>query len=429
MRIGVVGLWHLGSVTAACLGSHFEVIGYDSDAKIVSALSEGRPPLFEPGLEDLVRAGLASGNLRFTARAEELGAAEIIWVTHDTPVDDDDRAIVDPVLQEVIALFPVLGPRALVLISAQLPVGSTRRLEQAYIEAFPQGDATFAYSPENLRLGSAIDAFRKPERIVAGVRSFADRKRLEPVLGAFTDRLEWMGVESAEMTKHAINSFLATSVAFINEIAGLCELVGADAREVERGMKSEGRIGPRARLKPGGPFAGGTLARDITYVEAIGERTGRPTVLVSAVRASNEAHKHWPRRRLTETLGDLTDKRIVILGLTYKPGTDTLRRSSALELCRWLLEQRARVAAFDPLITDPFLPALQGIELARSTEEALVGASAAVIATEWPEFGQMSASVFLENMLAPPTVLDANGLLQRTLGEEARIRYLTVGKP
>jgi UDPglucose 6-dehydrogenase len=428
--VAVAGLWHLGSVTAACMAAAgFSVTAHDEDAQTIARLREGQPPLFEPGLAELVREGIGNGRLRFTARPKDVGAAELVWITYDTPVHDDDTADVDLVVGRVSSLFPKLHRHALILISSQLPVGSTRQLEQIYQKKCPDGRATFAYSPENLRLGKAIDAFSKPQRVVVGVRSAEDRNRLAPIFGRFTDHIEWMGIESAEMTKHALNAFLATSVAFVNELAGLCERVGADAREVERGLKSEARIGPRACLRPGAAFAGGTLARDISFIEALGRRVDRPTPLFSAVRISNEAHKTWTQRRLVETLGVLEGRQIAVLGLTYKPGTDTLRRSSALELCRWLVSKRARVAAYDPMIRA--LPSGQdeGIELRSSVEEALRGSVAVVVATEWPEFRRIDASSTVERLAPHPTVLDPGAFLESTLGSDVRLRYITVGKP
>ena len=156
--------------------------------------------------------------------------ADVVWVAYDTPVDDEDRADVDYVVERASRLFPYLSSGTLVLISSQLPVGTTRRLEQAYAASGQHGSVSFAYSPENLRLGKAITAFTQPDRVVVGVRSAADQARVSALLEPFTDRIEWMSVESAEMTKHALNAFLATSVTFINEIAVLCEQVGADAQ-------------------------------------------------------------------------------------------------------------------------------------------------------------------------------------------------------
>ena len=196
---------------------------------------------------------------------------------------------------------------------------------------------TFAYSPENLRLGDAIAAFTQPDRIVVGIRPDGDRDRIEELLGSFSERIEWMGVESAELVKHGINAFLALSITFANELAGIAERVGADAAEVERGLKTERRIGARAYLRPGAAFAGGTLARDVDYLTQIGEREGVADTTPRAVRASNDEHKQWARRTVESLVGadDRLDGHVIgVWGLVYKQGTDTLRRSSSVELCR-----------------------------------------------------------------------------------------------
>ena len=428
MKIAVVGLWHLGTVTAACLAAAgHQVIGVAEDATAAELLNQAELPVSEPGLKELVQENLRNGHLRFTSDAGEAAGAELVWITYDTPVDDEDRADADFVLGKVAALFSYLTGDALVLISSQIPAGSTRRLEQMYRQACPRGAASFAYSPENLRLGQAVAAFKHPERIVAGVRGEKDKARLAQVFAAFTGRVEWMSVESAEMTKHAVNSFLATSVAFSNELAALCERVGADAREVERGLKSEGRIGPRAYVRAGAAFSGGTLGRDVSYLAELGRREQLPTPLFSAVQQSNDAHRQWPCRALLRALGSMTAKKIAVLGLTYKPSTNTLRRSDSVALCGWLRQQGAAVVAFDPALAE--LPAeLAFVEFARSGLEALGGTDAAVLATEWPEFKQISAEEVTRRMRAA-VVVDAGGFLQEALGGDERIRYFTVGSP
>ena len=352
MRVCVLGLWHLGCVTAACLasGGH-RVTGLDLDEDLIANLNMGQPPVLEPGLEELIKKGLASKTLDFSSDpAPSISNAQVIWVTYDTPVDDQDRADVESVVERVSRIFPFLKSGQKVLISSQVPVGTTRRVEELLAHARPAVEVSFGYSPENLRLGSAISRFLQPDRVVVGVRDEPSRREFKELLSPFTEDIQWMSVESAEMTKHALNAFLATSVTFINEIASVCEHVGADAREVARGLKSESRIGPNAYLGPGAAFAGGTLARDVSFLIELGQENHLPLELVSAVRASNDAHKNWPRQRLLELLGGLRDKSIAIWGLTYKPGTDTLRRSSAIELGEWLLEQGAKVRVHDPAI-------------------------------------------------------------------------------
>ena len=206
----------------------------------------------------MIRTGLDSGQLRFAASLEELPSdIELLWVAYDTPVNEDDVADVDFVIAQVKAALPFLPANSTVLVSSQMPVGSIRRMEAIADKPCPEKGLSFAYSPENLRLGKALDVFLKPDRVVVGVRVDRDRKRIGQLLAPITDRVEWMSVESAEMTKHAINAFLATSVVFANEIASICEMVGADAKEVERGLKSENRIGPKAYLSPGGAFCWG----------------------------------------------------------------------------------------------------------------------------------------------------------------------------
>ena len=418
MNVCVFGLWHLGSVTAACLASlGHEVVGLDSDARTIEGLNNAEPPLSEPGLPELVRAGVASGRLRFTTEVSDaLRGAEVVWVTHDTPVDEQDRADVDSVISSVESLFDKLDHGTLVLVSSQLPAGSIRRLEAAYGS---RKRVTFACSPENLRLGKAIDAFLRPDRIVVGTRSESDRARITTLLAPLRAPIEWMSVESAEMTKHALNAFLATSIAFINEIAALCEDVGADAQEVARGVKSDARIGPRAYLTPGAAFAGGTLARDVHFLTTL----GRPVPLIASIKVSNDAHRAWVQTALTAALQTLKGKTVALWGLTYKPGTDTLRRSSSVELCRWLIGKGARVQAHDPAVTS--LPKdLAAVRLCRSPEEALRNADALVVATEWPEFRSAPVS----NATSAMVVIDPNRFLASTFGARRDLRYFAVGK-
>jgi UDPglucose 6-dehydrogenase len=430
MKVCVTGLWHQGTVIAACLaeGAH-TVIGLDFDEATIAQLQRGIPPLFEPGLEESVKRGLTTHGLTFTTNPiEAVENAEVVWVAYDTPVDADDRADVEFVVERVVRLFPHLRADSLVLISSQLPVGTTRRLEYKYGQEFPAKSVSFGYSPENLRLGKAINVFTKPDRVVVGVKDHADRAKVTRLLLPFTQNIEWMTVESAEMTKHALNAFLAISITFINELAVICEAVGADAKQVERGLKSEARIGPGAYLSPGGPFAGGTLARDIIFLTQIGAAHGVSTHLFSAVRASNDTHKQWVQRKLLGLLEKLYGQTIAIWGLTYKSGTDTLRRSAAIELCHWLVGQGARVQVHDPAVRKLPEDLERLITLESSPLEAVKGAHALIVATEWQEYRAVLADEVVANM-ATAIVIDANRFLGPSLGADSRIRYAAVGKP
>jgi UDPglucose 6-dehydrogenase len=429
MKICVFGLWHLGSVTAACMAERFPTIGLDPDSEIVNALEAGRPPILEPGLEELVRAGQSGGRLRFTNDASyAVAEADIVWVAFDTPVDEEDRADVAFVESQIASLFPYLREGSIILISSQWPVGSTNRVESSFRREHPGRDVQFAYSPENLRLGKAIDAFRNPKRIVIGARGTEVRDRLERLLLPFCDNLVWMSIESAEMTKHALNAFLANSIVFINEIATLCEEVGADAKEVENGLKSEERIGPRAYLGAGGPFAGGTLARDVGFLIRSAEKMNLPAPLLKSIRCSNDLHKEWPRFKLKSVCGSLSGKTVTVLGLTYKPGTDTLRRSVSVELCNWLATQDVNVKAFDPVIRRFPEQLSPRVILCDSVIDALRASHAVVISTEWPQFKELTSRDLTENM-ETPVVLDANRFLERSLNNAPPLTYVAVGMP
>jgi UDPglucose 6-dehydrogenase len=427
MRICVQGLWHLGTVTAACLASvGHDVIGLDFDEKLISDLRTATPPVFEPGLTELLAIGLASRKLQFINSTDELPLdIELLWIAYDTPVDENDCADVEYVVKQVVKALPKLPREATVLVSSQLPVGSTHRLSGVAAAMSPGKSLGFASSPENLRLGRALDVFLKPDRVVVGVDNERDRERIQRVLAPITESIEWMSVASAEMTKHAINSFLATSVVFANEIASVCELVGADAKEVERGLKSEQRIGPKAYLSPGGAFAGGTLARDIEYLKTVSRSRDLRIPLLDAVKVSNDAHKSWVNRKLSFRFPNLANVVIAVWGLTYKAGTDTLRRSLAVELCDWLLARGAKLRVHDPIVQA--LPAQWKGRVQRIDDavEAASGAAALIVGTEWPEYKEISGDTIAS--VAPGiVVLDANRFLS-SWQTVAGLNYVAVG--
>lgn len=423
MKVGVAGLWHLGCVTAACLAhAGHEVTAYDPDAENIKNLQSGKAPLFERGLDEL----LAENKIHFTHDASALAASDIIWITYDTPVDDNDIADVDAVINEIKHIISLAHNKALILISSQIPVGTTRELQQFAASIYAEKRIRFAVSPENLRLGKAIEVFTKPDRVIVGLESDADKPLIQALFKPFTDNIIWMSTASAEMTKHALNAFLATSVVFINELSTLCERVGANAREVERGLKSEERIGPKAYLRPGNAIAGGTLARDVNYLIQLGEREELATPLFSSLLTSNHIHKQWSARRMQEVLCELQGKTIATLGLSYKVGSDTLRRSTAVEMGEWLNQQGANVVAYDPAVAALPTHLVDVIALKPTLEEAISGADAIVVTTEWPQFTELTAEQVL-TWMGRPVVFDASGFLMKTLGQDPRIQYYSVG--
>jgi UDPglucose 6-dehydrogenase len=421
--IAVAGMWHLGAVTAACLASagHI-VVGIDEDAHVIDELKQGRPPIAEPGLNELTKREVDAGRLRFTTSVDEASQADIVWVAYDTPVDAEDRADVEFVHERALRLADVMKDGTVMVVSSQLPVGSVARLEREFAPLAKGRRIGFACIPENLRLGKAIEIFLQPDRVVAGVRNPETRALIEAVYRPFTDRIEWMSVESAEMTKHAINAFLASSICFINEIATVCEVSGADAVEVERGLKTDLRIGSRAYLHAGGAFAGGTLARDIVFLKALAGSKASRLPLIEGVHASNQQHKSWLERKMRETLAPLAGRTVAILGLAYKPGTNTLRRSSAIEASRWLASQGVRVRGFDPQIQA--LPAeLEPIlTLGDDLAETVSGADALVVMTPWPEFHSLDPG------LAPRVVFDPARFLETALSRREGCQYYSIGR-
>jgi len=403
MKLAVEGLRHLGCVTAAgCVKAGHEVVGLTEDAAEAARLNAGQLPIHEPGLAVLFAEGLASGRLRFSADpAEALDGAEICWIAYDTPVDAEDRADVAFVMARAGATLKKMRAPQVLLISSQLPVGSAAKLRPSA----PAG-VSITCSPENLRLGAALKVFLEPDRVVLGADDQAAKAVLKRLFDPITPKLEWMSAASAEMTKHAINAFLASSVVFINEIAGLCEGHGADAAEVARGLKSESRIGPKAYLGPGAAFAGGTLARDLQFLSGMAAEEGRPQNLFNAALDSNRRHGLWPQKALERALpGGLRAKRIAVLGLAYKAGTDTLRRSPAVELLEALHALGADLRAADPLVKALEGP-LAGVKVTADAAQALAGAEALVLFHAWPGLD----AAFLALPGAKPAVVDPQGL-------------------
>ncbi len=428
MRIAVAGMWHLGTVTAACLAdAGYRVLGYDQSPDTVALLQNGKLPVNEPGLSELMHSVIEQGLLSFTINPAEIANYDILWIAYDTPVDNEDLADTGFVVHSIESLFPFLKDGHLVIISSQVPVGTTSRLEKQLRNTRPSLSASFACLPENLQLGKAIEIFTNPDRVVAGVRTKKDKTRIARLLAPFTDNIIWMSFESAEMTKHAINAFLATSVSFINEMARICELVKADAAEVEQGLKSDSRIGQHAYLRPGPAFAGGTLARDLMHLLSLGRKKEIELPLLRGGIESNDLQKSWPRKKLLDVLGGFQGQKIALLGLTYKPGTDTLRRSESVELGRWLKSKGARVAAYDPAVK--VLPnELENVlKLSKTLGPVLEGAHAVVVATPWPEFKRLKADKIVAKM-ERPVVIDPGGFLSDVFEKDPRILYLKVGK-
>lgn len=419
MKVCVQGLWHLGTVTAACLASlGHEVIGFDFNADVVNDLKNCKLPIFEPNLQEMVDQGLQLNKLNFTSNVTDLYNVDFLWVAYDTPVDEDDNADVDFVFFQIKNVLPYLNDNAIVLISSQMPIGSIKKLEQV------NKNIHFACSPENLRLGNALNIFLKPDRIVVGIRSEQDKLRINNLLETISDKIEWMSVESAEMTKHAINSFLAMSVVFSNEIASLCEKFGADAKEVERGLKSEHRIGPKAYLSPGSSFSGGTLARDVEFLKQASYQHQIYIPLIESIKTSNDNHKSWVNRKVRTLFPDIKGVTVTIWGITYKSGTDTLRRSLPLEICNWLISQEANVRIYDPIVKKELPKELNSL-MYKDPIDSLIGSAVLIIGNEYPEYKNIIKNYIPTQQLI---IIDPNRYLS-FLKNTKNVNCISVGMP
>jgi UDPglucose 6-dehydrogenase len=448
-RICVVGQWHQGTVLAGCFADMgHDVVGVDTDPAVIEGLSAGRPPLHEPGLPELIEAGLNAGRLRFTTDfADALAGAELVYLSLDTPVGADDRPEMEPVLAAARAVGQSApeGEDVVLCVTAQVPVGATYALAAAVEAELGAGRCQAAYIPEFLRLGTAIESFRDADRFIIGADDDALAERLASLYRPLGRPVVVMDVASAEMTKHASNAFLATSISFINEMADLCEEVGADVTRVAEAMKLDARIGPRAFLSPGLGFAGGTLGRDLRAIQELGAGTGRATTLTDAVLAVNRNRAGLVTSLMARLhgaagveaavgvaggaagVGALEGVRATLLGLTYKAGTSTLRRSVALEIARELAAMGVEVRAFDPHADLSELDDEPPFQVCHSAADAVDGADAVVVTTAWPEFRDLDLAA-LRDRVRRPALVDTQNLFDPVAVAASGWSYYGVGR-
>ena len=428
-KVCVVGIWHLGAVTAACLADlGYAVVGVEEDVGKVQNLNKGIPPLFEPDLPEMMAQNIAAGRLTFAARlAEGLAGASYVLITYDTPLDDNDDVDVSGILAIAGELGPRLEDGATIIVSSQVPVGTCEEMAAVVRQANPSLRFGIAYVPENLRLGQAIQGFKQPEMTVIGADSEATLRRVEQLLAPIQAPRVRVDLRTAEMTKHAINAYLATSITFANEIANLCDEVGADALKVAEALRLDSRIGPGAPLRPGLGFAGGTLARDLKVLRRLSERHGYQASLINAVLAVNERQNDVVVGRLRRALGSFDGRSVGILGLTYKAGTSTLRRSAALGIIRTIVAEGAVVKAHDPKANPNELCLHDGFTFCDNPYAVAQGSDALVLVTNWPQFRELDYPR-IGSLMRNPVILDALNMLDADHMVEAGFRYIGVGR-
>ena len=334
MKIAVHGLWHLGIVTCAGLVKlGYQVVAFDRDIFIINDLKKGKLPVTEPGILELLQAHREK--IIFTDSLQDLENCELHWITYDTPVQENDIANSEFVISEIRNWLEESMFDSEIIISSQLPIGSSKKIRKIIDEIRPGNSLQLNIQPENLRLGKALETFLNPDRIVLGTESGQIAPEIVEIFSKLNVPIISMSNESAEMVKHAINAFLAASITFMGEIAEICELTGANAQDVERGLKSDLRIGAKSYLSPGIGFAGGTLARDVQYLTAV-QKNLRPDSLLSSLLPSNKQNNDWVYNSIQKIHPSGKGLKILLLGITYTAGTNTLRRSSGIELAKKL---------------------------------------------------------------------------------------------
>jgi UDPglucose 6-dehydrogenase len=422
--IGVIGTGYVGLVTAAGfaeLGN--EVWCIDIDEAKIEGLKAGRIPIWEPGLEDLVQRH--RGRLHFsTDLADALEHARLLFVAVGTPPTYSGDADLSAV-RAVVAAMPASDRHALVMKST-VPVGTGDSIKRTFAE---EGKGGFRYvsCPEFLKEGSAVKDFLEPDRVVVGDdgdwAGDAVVELYEP-LGAPLVRTD---IRSAEMVKLASNAFLATKISFINEIANVCEETGADVVEVARGMGLDDRIGPKF-LQAGIGFGGSCFPKDVEALKQLAGNSGYHFQLLNSVIEVNELQKRRVLAKLQKHLGSLVGKEIALLGLAFKPNTDDMREASSLVLSARLNAAGARVRAYDPVAETEARKLIQGVDFKTSSAEAIEGADAVVLVTEWPEFGDLDFGDVASAMRGR-LVVDGRNFLDPDAVHAAGLTYEGVGRP
>ena len=411
-KIGVIGIWHLGAVVSACLAdSGYFVVGVDKNAKTVRDLNKGIPPLFEPGLEELLISNLNSKKLSYTTNLHKaVRGCNFVLLTMDTPTSEKDEVDLSEIFTTATELAKYLENGSVIIVSSQVPVGTCEQIKSSIRQLYPSLDFDIAYSPENLRLGQAIERCKNPDRIVIGADSEATLDRVEGILDIIDAPKIRMNLRTAEMTKHALNAFLATSISFANEIGNLCDEVGADASKVAQALGSDTRIGPNLPLHPGLAFSGGTLARDLKILQGLGDGLKYETWLIDGVLKVNEQQNKLVMRKLEKVYRSIDNLTVGVLGLTYKAETSTLRRSAALEIIGHLTRGGALVKAYDPKADLDEVQSHREFEFCTDPYQAARGSDALVIMTGWPEFKELDFDL-VKSIMKKPVLIDARNML------------------
>lgn len=433
MKLVMIGSGYVGLVSGACFADFgHEVICVDKDEGKISALLNGQIPIYEPGLDRLVATGIAAGRLRFTTNiGEAVAGADAVFIAVGTPSrrgdGHADMVYVHAAAREIAA---ALTGFTVIVNKSTVPVGTGDEVERIIREVNPNADFAVVSNPEFLREGAAIDDFKRPDRVVIGghdERGLAVMREIYRPLALGRSPVIEMSRRGAELTKYAGNAFLATKITFINEMADLCEKVGADVQDVARGIGLDNRIGSKF-LHAGPGYGGSCFPKDTLALLKTADDFDSPLRIVEAVVAVNDRRKRAMGRKVIDAAGgDVRGRKIAMLGLAFKPNTDDMRDSPAIAITQTLLDAGAEVHVFDPKSMDQARAVLGEVIYHSDAYAAMDGADALVIVTEWDEFRALDLKR-IRQALAQPILVDLRNIYPRASVEAAGLRYFAVGR-
>ena len=431
MRIAMIGTGYVGLVSGACLSEFgHQVVCVDKDPAKIEALNKGVIPIFEPGLDEVVAVNAKAGRLSFTSDlASAVREADAVFIAVGTPSRrGDGHADLSYVFAAAEEIAGALSGYTVIVTKSTVPVGTGRKVQAIIAKARPDAEFDVASNPEFLREGSAIEDFRRPDRVVVGCETERAQGRMREVyrpLFLNETPIVFTSLQSSELIKYAANAFLATKITFINEMADICEKVGGDVQDVARGIGLDGRIGKKF-LHAGPGYGGSCFPKDTLALVQTASELGAPTRIVEAVVAVNEARKSAMTRKIEAAFGGVKGKTIAVLGLTFKPNTDDMRDAPSLVIVPELQKAGAKIRGFDPEGTKEARKLLD-IEFCAGTYEALEGADGVVILTEWNEFRALDLAR-VKAVLKTPLMVDLRNIYRPDLMKEAGFRYISVGR-
>lgn len=433
MKITVIGAGYVGLVSAACFSDFgYEVVCVDRDAAKVAKLKEGHIPIYEQGLEPIVAGNLQAGRLSFTQDLKgSVAAADVVLIAVGTPTrPDEDAADMSYVYAAAEEVAHAMRGFTVIVTKSTVPVGTAAKLRDIISKARPDGDFEIASNPEFMREGSAVEDFLRPDRVVVGVSEERAERVLRQLYRPLTAKqvpLVVTSCEAAEVIKYASNTFLATRIAFVNQLADLCEKVGADIQDVAQGMGLDKRIGLQF-LSPGPGFGGSCFPKDTRALAHTARQYGSTFTIVENVIASNEARKRSLADRIAKAVGGtLKDKKIAILGIAFKADTDDIRDAAALTVIPELQQRGAAIAAFDPVAMDNGRQYFDGVQWCADAYSAVMGANAVVILTEWNVFRGLDLKR-LARAMRDPVMVDFRNLFTLVDVRSSGLIYHSIGR-